>query len=241
MEVIPAIDLRGGKCVRLHQGDYAQETVFDDDPLAVLRRFEDAGATRINVVDLDGARDGARDNAAVVNEMAAAARVPLQVSGGIRDARTAAELVANGVARVVFGTAAVEAPGEVESAVRELGTERVVVGIDARDGVVATRGWTASADVRVLDLVREMAEIGVSRIQYTDINRDATLERPNFDAAAELLDNTTCRILIAGGISSIGDLLELSKLGVEGAVLGQAIYTGAIDLAEAVSALRTHS
>ncbi len=238
MDVIPAIDLRGGKCVRLHQGDYSRETVFDDDPLAVLRRFEAAGATRVNIVDLDGARDGTRTNAGVVEAMAAIASIPLQVSGGIRDARTAAALVDGGVARVVFGTAAVESPGEVELAIGELGTERVVVGIDARDGVVSTRGWTVSADMRALEMVRTMADMGVSRIQYTDISRDATMAHPNFDAAAELLGNTTCRILIAGGISSIDDLLKLKKLGVEGAVLGQAIYTGAIDLAEAVSVIQ---
>ncbi|MDP6823727.1 MAG: 1-(5-phosphoribosyl)-5-[(5-phosphoribosylamino)methylideneamino]imidazole-4-carboxamide isomerase [Dehalococcoidia bacterium] len=241
MDVIPAIDLRGGKCVRLHQGDYTRETVFDDDPLAVLRRFEAAGATRVNIVDLDGARDGTRTNAGVVGAMAAVASIPLQVSGGIRDARTAAALVEDGVARVVFGTAAVESPEEVELAVEELGTERVVVGIDARDGVVATRGWTASAGVPVLDMVRKMTGMGVSRIQYTDISRDATMAHPNFDAAVELLGNTTCRILIAGGISSIDDLLKLKELGVDGAVLGQAIYTGAIDLAEAVSVIQAHS
>lgn len=241
MDVIPAIDLRGGKCVRLHQGDYSQETVFDDDPLAVLERFEAAGATRVNIVDLDGAREGTRVNADVVGRMASVAAIPLQVSGGIRDAATAVDLAANGVARVVFGTAAVEAPGEVKAAIAELGTESVVVGIDARDGVVATRGWTASTDVRALDMVREMADMGVSRIQYTDINRDATLAHPNFEAAGELLNNTTCRILIAGGISSIDDLLKLNEMGVDGAVLGQAIYTGAIDLAEAVSAVRAQS
>jgi phosphoribosylformimino-5-aminoimidazole carboxamide ribotide isomerase len=241
MDVIPAIDLRGGKCVRLHQGDYTRETVFDDDPLSVLRRFEAAGATRVNIVDLDGARDGTRTNAGVVADMAAAATIPLQVSGGIRDARTAAELIEDGVARVVFGTAAVEAPDEVRAAIAELGTESVVVGIDARDAVVATRGWTASAGIRALDMVRKMADLGVSRIQYTDINRDATMAHPNFDAAAELLDNTTCRILIAGGISSIDDLFKLQELGVDGAVLGQAIYTGAVDLAEAVSAIKAHS
>ena len=241
MDVIPAIDLRGGKCVRLHQGDYARETVFDDDPLSVLRRFEAAGATRVNIVDLDGARDGTRTNAGVVEEMAAAATIPLQVSGGIRDARTAAALVEDGVARVVFGTAAVEVPDEVQAAIAELGTERVVVGIDARDGVVATHGWTASAGIRALDMVRNMADLGVSRIQYTDINRDATMAHPNFAAADELLDNTTCRILIAGGISSIDDLLKLKELGIDGAVLGQAIYTGAVDLAEAVSAIQAHS
>ncbi|MBT3943685.1 MAG: 1-(5-phosphoribosyl)-5-[(5-phosphoribosylamino)methylideneamino]imidazole-4-carboxamide isomerase [Chloroflexi bacterium] len=241
MDVIPAIDLRGGKCVRLHQGDYSQETVFDDDPIAVLGRFEDAGATRVNIVDLDGAREGTRVNADVVGRMASVARIPLQVSGGIRDAGTAVSLVADGVARVVFGTAAVEAPEEVEAAIADLGTDSVVVGIDARDGIVATRGWTASTDVRALDMVRKMADMGVSRIQYTDINRDATLAHPNFEAAGELLDNTTCRILIAGGISSIDDLLKLNEMGIDGAVLGQAIYTGAIDLAEAVSAVRAQS
>jgi len=241
MDVIPAIDLRGGKCVRLHQGDYSKETVFDDDPFSVLKRFEMAGARRVNIVDLDGARDGSRGNADLVRRMASDAMIPLQVSGGIRDAETAMELISAGVARVVFGTAAVEVPEEVKTAISEVGTERIVVGIDARDGAVSTRGWTTSTDIRALDLVREMADIGVSRIQYTDINRDATLAHPNFEAVGELLDSTTCRILIAGGISTIDDLLSLNSMGVDGAVLGQAIYTGTIDLAEAVSAVRSRS
>ncbi|MFP6680208.1 MAG: 1-(5-phosphoribosyl)-5-[(5-phosphoribosylamino)methylideneamino]imidazole-4-carboxamide isomerase [Dehalococcoidia bacterium] len=241
MDVIPAIDLRGGKCVRLHQGDYSKETVFDDDPFSVLQRFEAAGAQRVNIVDLDGARDGSRGNADLVRRMASGAMIPLQVSGGIRDAETAMELISAGVARVVFGTAAVEVPEEVKTAISEVGTESIVVGIDARDGTVSTRGWTTSTDIRALDLVREMADIGVSRIQYTDINRDATLAHPNFEAVGELLDSTTCRILIAGGISTIDDLLSLNSMGVDGAVLGQAIYTGTIDLAEAVSAVRSRS
>ncbi len=241
MDVIPAIDLRGGKCVRLHQGDYSKETVFDDDPFSVLQRFEAAGAQRVNIVDLDGARDGSRGNADLVRRMASGAMIPLQVSGGIRDAETAMELISAGVARVVFGTAAVEVPEEVKIAISEVGTESIVVGIDARDGTVSTRGWTTSTDIRALDLVREMADIGVSRIQYTDINRDATLAHPNFEAVGELLDSTTCRILIAGGISTIDDLLSLNSMGVDGAVLGQAIYTGTIDLAEAVSAVRSRS
>ena len=241
MDVIPAIDLRGGKCVRLHQGDYSKETVFDDDPFSVLQRFEAAGAQRVNIVDLDGARDGSRGNADLVRHMASGAMIPLQVSGGIRDAETAMELISAGVARVVFGTAAVEVPEEVKIAISEVGTESIVVGIDARDGTVSTRGWTTSTDIRALDLVREMADIGVSRIQYTDINRDATLAHPNFEAVGELLDSTTCRILIAGGISTIDDLLSLNSMGVDGAVLGQAIYTGTIDLAEAVSAVRSRS
>ena len=241
MNIWPAIDLRNGKCVRLHQGDYSKETVFDDDPFSVLQRFEAAGAQRVNIVDLDGARDGSRGNADLVRRMASGAMIPLQVSGGIRDAETAMELISAGVARVVFGTAAVEVPEEVKTAISEVGTESIVVGIDARDGTVSTRGWTTSTDIRALDLVREMADIGVSRIQYTDINRDATLAHPNFEAVGELLDSTTCRILIAGGISTIDDLLSLNSMGVDGAVLGQAIYTGTIDLAEAVSAVRSRS
>lgn len=235
MEVIPAIDLRGGKCVRLYQGDYGRETVFDDDPIAVLHRWEAAGARRVHIVDLEGARDGVRVNGPTVRRLVAAASVPLQVSGGIRDAAGAAELLDAGVDRVIFGTAAIEAPEEVEKAIAERGAEHVIVAVDARDGMVATRGWLQTTETRAIDLVRSMARRGVQRVIYTDINRDATLEHPDFAAAAELLRETGCRILVAGGIASVEDLVRLSRLGVEGAITGQAIYTGAIDLRAAIS------
>jgi len=237
MEVIPAIDLRGGRCVRLEQGDYDRETVFDDDPVAVGRRWVAAGAGRIHVVDLDGAREGVRGNAPAVEALVASVSVPVQVGGGIRSARAAGELLRLGVDRVIFGTAALEAPEEVAQAVAAHGAERVVVSVDARDGLVASRGWTEASGILAVDLIEGMAELGVGRFIYTDISRDGTLEHPNFRAIKGILETVRYPVLAAGGIATIEDLLELARMGVEGAVTGLAIYTGAVDLKEAVDAV----
>lgn len=230
MELIPAIDLRDGKCVRLFQGDYGRETVYSEDPLSTANRWVGLGAARLHVVDLDGARDGVRANASVVSALCQQVRVPIQLGGGIRDARSAGELLHLGVDRVVFGTAAVEAPGEVRLAVQRFGGDRIVVGVDARDGVVATRGWTSGSGVPVKDLLAEMRGIGVKRFMYTDISRDGTLTHPNFDSIADILGSGNDRIIAAGGIASTDDLVKLAELGVEAAVIGQALYTGAVDL-----------
>jgi len=237
MEVIPAIDLRGGRCVRLEQGDYGRETVFDNDPVAVARRWVAAGALRIHVVDLDGAREGVRTNAPAVEALVAAVPVPIQLGGGIRSAQTAGELLGLGVDRVIFGTAALDAPEEVAEAVAAHGPERVIVSVDARDGLVASRGWTEGSGIPALDLIEGMAELGVRRFVYTDISRDGTLEHPNFRAVKSILEQVRYPVLAAGGIATTDDLLELARLGVEGAVTGIAIYTGAIDLREAIDAV----
>ncbi len=239
MEVIPAIDLRGGRCVRLEQGDYARETVFDNDPVEVGRRWVAAGAQRIHVVDLDGARDGVRTNAAVVEALVQAVQVPVQLGGGVRDARTAAETLALGVDRVIFGTAALEAPDEVARAVAEQGAERVIVSVDARDGLVASRGWTQGSGMTALGLMEDMVRLGVARFVYTDISRDGTLGHPNFDAIEKVVRAVRYPILAAGGVAGTDDLLNLARLGVEGAVAGLAIYTGAIDLEDAIKAVAT--
>jgi len=239
MEVIPAIDLRGGRCVRLEQGDYARETVFDNDPVEVGRRWVAAGAQRIHVVDLDGARDGVRTNAAVVEALVQAVQVPVQLGGGVRDARAAAETLALGVDRVIFGTAALEAPDEVARAVAEQGAERVIVSVDARDGLVASRGWTQGSGMTALGLMEDMAKLGVARFVYTDISRDGTLGHPNFDAIEKVVRAVRYPILAAGGVAGTDDLLNLARLGVEGAVAGLAIYTGAIDLEDAIKAVAT--
>ena len=237
MEVIPAIDLRGGRCVRLEQGDYGRERVFDEDPVAVGRRWVEAGAGRIHVVDLDGAREGVRGNAPAVEALVAAVSVPIQLGGGIRSAQTAGELLALGVDRVIFGTAALDAPEEVAEAVAANGAERVIVSVDARAGLVASRGWTEGSGIAAGDLVEGMAELGVRRFIYTDISRDGTLEHPNFKALKGILERVRYPVLAAGGIVSVEDLLELAGMGVEGAVTGLAVYTGAIDLREAIDAV----
>jgi phosphoribosylformimino-5-aminoimidazole carboxamide ribotide isomerase len=234
MEVIPAIDLRGGKCVRLVQGDYNREKVFDDDPVAVAARWTAAGARRLHIVDLDGARDGVRVNADAVRAIIESSQVPAQLGGGIRTADDAALLVDLGADRVIFGTAAVTAPEQVEMAVNRLGAERVMVGVDARDGMVQTRGWVETSEIKAIDLMRDMAGRGVKRFMYTDTSRDGTLSHPNFESIDNLISELSYPIVAAGGVASIEDLLRLAEMGAEGAVTGLAIYSGALDLERAI-------
>ncbi|MDP6666017.1 MAG: 1-(5-phosphoribosyl)-5-[(5-phosphoribosylamino)methylideneamino]imidazole-4-carboxamide isomerase [Dehalococcoidia bacterium] len=234
MEILPAIDLRNGHCVRLTQGDYDRESVFDDDPAAVARRWADQGARRLHVVDLDGARDGVRGNAAAVSAILGAVDIPVQLGGGVRDAAEARRLIDMGIDRVIFGTAAIEAPDQVQSAVEDLGPEHVIVGVDARDGVIQTRGWLKGSQVTAVDHAMQMVELGVRRFIHTDTSRDGTLTHPNFTAVTELQDNLRYPVIVAGGIAAIDDLLELAELGVEGAITGMALYAGWIDLAHAI-------
>ena len=234
MQVIPAIDLRNGKCVRLFQGDYDRETVFGDDPAAAATRWVAAGASRLHVVDLDGARDGVRANMAAVEAILAAVDVPVQLGGGIRSAQSAAELFSLGVDRVIFGTAAIESRDEVRTTIDQSGAESVVVGVDAKRGFVSTRGWTEATQVRAIDLMTEMAGIGVRRFMYTDTERDGTLSHPNFDSISEVLAAVPQPVIAAGGIATIDDLATLSAMGAEAAVTGVAIYSGALDLQKAI-------
>ena len=237
MEILPVIDLRDGRCVRLTQGDYDRETVFDDDPAAVARRWVAEGARRLHVVDLDGARDGVRGNAAVVAKIVKAVEIPVQLGGGIRDASEAGMLVDMGVDRVIFGTAAIEAPDEVENAARSVGAEHVIVSIDAKDGMVQTQGWLQQSDMTASQLGNDMVGLGVRRFIYTDTSRDGTMTHPNFAAVAELQENLRYPIIVAGGIASVEDLVELANLGVEGAISGMAIYSGALDLRRAIETI----
>jgi len=234
MDVLPAIDLRGGRCVRLTQGDYDRETVFDDDPAGVARRWVDAGARRLHIVDLDGARDGVRSNADAVTAILDAVDIPVQLGGGVRTEDDAKQLVELGVDRVIFGTAAIEAPEQVANAVKSVGEDHVIVGVDAKDGMVQTRGWLEQSTVSAAELAQQMVDIGVRRFIYTDISRDGTLSHPNFTAVADLKQNLRYPIVVAGGISSVDDLVQLAELGAEGAITGMAIYSGAIDLKRAI-------
>jgi phosphoribosylformimino-5-aminoimidazole carboxamide ribotide isomerase len=237
MEIIPAIDLRNGKCVRLYQGDYGKETVFSDDPVSMARRWQSEGAKRLHLVDLDGAARGAPCNLDAIEEIAAAVDIPVQVGGGIRSLETIEQLLKLGAGRVILGTAAVESPDLVEEACRRF-DDRIVVGIDARDGWVATRGWLQQSRTTAGDLAVSMVGLGARRFIYTDISRDGTLTGPNFDAVAELLSQVSAPVIAAGGISSVEHLTRLAELGVEGAIVGRAIYTGDINLEEALKAIQ---
>lgn len=237
MEIIPAIDLKDGRCVRLYQGDFAQATVYSDDPVATARRWEEQGAARLHVVDLDGAKAGRPGNIDAVLAIVNAVRIPVQLGGGLRREEDIDAALALGVERVILGTAAVESAELVSRVVARFG-EQVIVGVDARDGLVATAGWTTTADVRAAELIQRMASLGVQRFIYTDIARDGTLTEPNFSALASLVSPAGPAIVASGGIARIEHLTRLAALGVEGAIIGKALYAGAIELPAALAALR---
>lgn len=233
MEIIPAIDLRGGNCVRLYQGDYAQETIFSDDPVGVAERWQAEGGQRLHIVDLDGAYSGNPANLAAIAAIARRLDIPVQVGGGIRSADTAAGLFDAGAARIIVGTAAATNPALVAELCRRFGPERVIVALDARDGQVAIRGWTETTAVTTTELARRMAELGAVRLLYTDIARDGTLEEPNYDATAALVRDSGLRVQSAGGVGAAAHIARLAPTGAEAAIIGRALYTGDVTIAAA--------
>lgn len=234
MEVIPAVDIKGGKCVRLYQGDYNRETVFSEDPVAVAMGWKAQGARRLHLIDLDGAARGVVHNAAIVEAIVKRVGIPVQLGGGIRDEVAVEKLLGIGLDRVILGTVAVEQPELVNRLCHKF-DDAIVVGIDARDGLVATRGWLADTEVTALELAQRMVDAGLKRLIYTDIKRDGTLTEPGFDAVAELIDAVSVAVIAAGGIATMEHLRRLAGLGVEGAIVGRAIYTGDIDVREALA------
>jgi phosphoribosylformimino-5-aminoimidazole carboxamide ribotide isomerase len=234
MQVIPAIDLIGGRCVRLMQGDFSKETVYSDDPVRVARQWAAQGAERIHVVDLDGARTGIPVNMEVVGRIVAAVEVPVQLGGGIRTVDFAREALHAGVERVMVGTAALDG-GVISDMLEALGPEGLLVSVDARDGKVVVSGWTRDGGTSVSDLVASMEHLGVRRVMYTDVTRDGTLTEPNYEAVSRLVGQTNVAVIAAGGIASVDHLVRLEQLGLDGAVVGRALYTGDVDLAEAIA------
>ena len=222
--------------MRLYQGDYAQETVFSDDPLDVALKWQSMGAPRLHLVDLDGAATGEIGNLEIITNIASALLIPVQLGGGIRNIETIETLLKIGLDRVVIGTAAVENPQLVGEACRRY-QESIVVAIDARNGMVATRGWVQDTGMTAITLAQAMARKGVSRFIYTDIERDGTLTEPNFTAISGLIDEIGLPVIAAGGIATIDHLTVLQKIGVEGAIIGKALYTEDIDLKEAIETL----
>lgn len=233
-EVIPAIDLRGGRCVRLVQGDFDRQTVYGDDPPAMARRWAEAGARLLHVVDLDGSKAGAPAQLDTVAAIARAVELPVQLGGGIRRLEDVEAAFAAGVWRVVVGTAAVEDPAFLDAALARF-PDRVAVGIDARDGRVAVRGWLAVSDTDALELARGVAARGARTIVYTDIARDGMLAGPNLEAMHRMAAAVPgVDVIASGGVARLDDVLALLDTGVRGVIVGKAIYTGDVDLAEAI-------
>ncbi|MCB4399355.1 MULTISPECIES: 1-(5-phosphoribosyl)-5-[(5-phosphoribosylamino)methylideneamino]imidazole-4-carboxamide isomerase [unclassified Synechococcus] len=239
MEIIPAIDLLDGACVRLHQGDYDQVTRFSEDPVAQALSWQSQGATRLHLVDLDGAKRGEPINDAAVRAITAALDIPVQLGGGVRSLERAEELIACGLDRVILGTVAIEQPELVqELAQRHPG--RIVVGIDANDGRVATRGWIEQSDVLATDLAQQFSAAGIAAIITTDIATDGTLAGPNLDALRTMAQCSAVPVIASGGIGCMADLLALlplEPLGVSGVIVGRALYDGRVALGEAIAAI----
>jgi phosphoribosylformimino-5-aminoimidazole carboxamide ribotide isomerase len=239
MDVIPAIDLLSGRCVRLYQGDYARSQVFNDNPADVARLWVEQGANRLHIVDLDGAKTGRVVNRPAIEAIMQAVPVPVQIGGGLRDHSSVAELLDLGVQRVILGTVAVEQPQLVAELCQEF-PGQIVVGIDARNGRVATRGWLETSEVLATQLALQMQELGAAAIIYTDIHRDGTMQGPNLEALRELTAAVSIPVIASGGVSSITDLLSLlalEPLGVTGVIVGRALYTGDISLKDALQAI----
>jgi phosphoribosylformimino-5-aminoimidazole carboxamide ribotide isomerase len=234
IEIIPAIDIRQGRCVRLYQGNFEQETVFSDDPVEVALEWQSLGAPRLHIVDLDGAISGEVYNLDIITEIASAVLIPTQLGGGIRQLETIEQLLKAGIERVILGTAAVEDQGLIKQACQRF-RESIIVGIDAREGYISTHGWRKETELEAVEFAQSMVELGVRRFIYTDINRDGTLTEPNFSATAELINAVKQPVIASGGISSLNHLKMLKSLGVEGAIVGKALYTGDIDLKQAIA------
>ena len=225
--------------MRLYQGDYERSQVFDNNPAHVAKLWVDQGATQLHIVDLDGAKTGSLVNEKAIEAILQAVQVPVQVGGGLRDKSAVRQLLDMGVERVILGTVAVEQPQLVEQLCQEF-PGQIIVGIDARNGKVATRGWLETSEVTAIDLAKQMQHLGTAAIIYTDIHRDGTLSGPNLEALRELANAVSIPIIASGGVSSITDLLSLlalEPLGVSGVIVGRAIYTGDVSLKSAIQAV----
>lgn len=237
-EIIPSIDVLGGRVVRLERGDYDRATVFSDDPVAVAAGFQEQGASRLHVVDLDAARDGEPANREVIRSVVEAVTMPVQVAGGVRDIEAAQTWLSAGATRVVVGTKALTDESFLERAVDELG-DRFVVAADARDGQVRVAGWLQGTGEDVVDAARRLAAAGVARLLVTDIATDGMLSGPNVRLFEDVAAASGVPVVASGGISGLDDVRALARIrGVEGAIVGRALYVGALDLAEAVRSLR---
>ncbi len=233
MIILPAIDIKDGCCVRLYQGDYAQVTTYDTDPVQAALRWQDAGASWLHIVDLDGAAQGLPANADLIRRICETTTLQIEVGGGMRSLAHIEQMLRLGVDRVILGTIAITDRALLQDALARWG-EQIIVGLDARDGWIAISGWRETSKVKAVTLAAELCETGVQRFIYTDISRDGALTGPNLPALKEMQHAISCALIASGGVSSLADLQALASLGVEGAIVGKAIYTGDVDLAVAI-------
>lgn len=235
MIIFPAIDILDGQCVRLIQGDYNQEKVYSNSPVDMAKQWEEKGASFIHIVDLNGAKTGESINKSIIIEIAKTAQIPIQVGGGIRSLSTIKDYIENGVNRVIVGTAAITDKAFLKEAVATYG-EKIVVSLDARNGFVATDGWTDTSDVKAIELVKELENIGVKTIVYTDIAKDGMLEGPNLNEQEEINNATTMNVIASGGITTKEDVTALSSRNLYGAIIGKALYDGKLQFESIVEA-----
>lgn len=233
MIIFPAIDIKEGKCVRLQMGQYDKVTVYSDDPVHTALRWKNAGAEYLHIVDLDGARSGMPVNADLISSIVGSCGITVQTGGGIRTPESIRALLSTGVSRVILGTAALNDPGLIKQAVLEFGA-RIAVGIDARDGKAAVDGWETTSCMDALELAEKVEKLGVRTIIYTDISRDGMLKGPNIAAMEKMKKRTGMTVIASGGVSRIQDIIDLKDCGMDGVVIGKALYTGDIDLSEAI-------
>ena len=234
--IIPAIDIRNGKCVRLTQGNYNKETVFDEDPIKIAKRWQSCGAKKIHIVDLDAAKQN-NNNYEIIKKILESIKIPIQVGGGIRNITIAKEMINIGVEQIIFGTAAIEHPEEIHLSLKEFGDEKIIVGIDSQNGFIKTRGWINNTGIKIQEIVKKMENLGVKKFMFTDTLKDGTLHHPNFESIKKIRNLTKSHIIVAGGIADINDIIKLSNLGIQEVVVGMAIYTGAIDLKTSINTL----
>lgn len=234
MQILPAIDIRGGQCVRLQQGDYQRETVFAREPLAMAKQWVAQGATYLHLVDLDGARDGRVINREAIRAIVEGVPVPCQLGGGVRDEEAIAGWLDVGLDRLVVGTRAVQEPAWFSQMVERF-PGRLILGIDARNGLVATEGWLQTSQVRAIDLARSLASSQVAAIVYTDISRDGMLQGPNTEAMTEMKLAVSTPVIASGGVSQLTDVQQLADCGLDGCIIGRALYEGRIVLADALA------
>lgn len=233
MLIFPAIDIHNQTCVRLYKGDFATAQKVAEDPLETANSFREAGAQWLHMVDLDGAKNGSPQNREIFVTVAKKSGLKLELGGGIRDMQTVSYYLEQGISRVILGSAAVKNPSFVKEAVKEYG-ERIAVGIDAKNGMVAAEGWLSTSDVHFLDLAKQMEAIGVTCLIYTDISKDGTLSGPNLEQLAAINEAVSCDVIASGGVTNLSDIKALKELGLYGAICGKSIYQGTLSLKEAI-------